>query len=296
MILVFGGQGQLGQELQRQAGLAGIALTALSRAECDIADAGAVQSALQRICPSVAVNCAAYTAVDKAESEPELAMHINATSAGVLAQACAMAGVPLIHLSSDYVFDGRKLDAYVESDPIAPLGAYGRSKADGERAVRDQAQRHLILRTSWVYGAFGHNFLKTILRLAADRDELRIVADQRGCPTATPGLAQAILTLAPRLASAALTNENRLWGTYHLTGSGETTWHGFACEIVDARASITGQRPKVTAISTADFPTPAMRPKNSVLDCSQLRRTFDIVLPDWRVETRRIVRDLLERG
>lgn len=291
MILVLGGQGQLGLELQRQGALAGLPLAAMSRADCDIADPAAVHAVLRRLHPTVVINCAAYTAVDKAESEPTLAMRINGHGAGVVARACDAAGVPLIHLSTDYVFDGSKAGAYVEEDPIAPLGAYGRSKAAGEAEVRQGTRRHVILRTAWVFGVFGHNFLKTMLRLAAEREELRVVADQHGCPTATPGLARAILAVASRLGAG----EVALYGTYHLTGPGATTWHGFAAEIVARQAGVTGRQPRVTAIATAEFPTPAARPCNSVLDCSRFRNDFGLELPDWREETARIVHELLAK-
>jgi dTDP-4-dehydrorhamnose reductase len=293
VILVLGGQGQLGQELQRQAALRGEKLTALSRADCDIADTQAMTRAILGLWPRVVVNCAAYTAVDRAESEPDMASRINAEGARVVAGITNEAGLPLIHLSTDYVFDGTKAGAYVEDDPIAPLGAYGRSKAEGEANVRRMQRRHVILRTAWVYGAFGHNFLKTMLRLSGERDELRIVADQRGSPTGTAGLANAILDIAPKLHAARKSNDNSLWGTYHLTGPEPTTWHGFASEIVAMQAEFTGKRPPVTAIATSDFPTPARRPANSVLDCSRIRKAFGVELPPWREETARAVKELL---
>ena len=189
-------------------------MVALSRAEADIADPAAVRAAISRHKPSLVVNAAAYTKVDAAESETEAARLGNEIGPAVLAAACAAAGVPLIHISTDYVFDGSKDGAYLEDDPIAPINAYGRTKAAGERAVRETRVRHVILRTSWVYGEFGQNFLKTMLKLAATRDELRVVSDQRGCPTSTADLAAAILAIAPRLAAS-----DDVWGTYHYAGS-----------------------------------------------------------------------------
>jgi dTDP-4-dehydrorhamnose reductase len=292
VILVFG-HGQLGQEVARTARARNVPLVTLPRAEADIAERAAVESAIARHRPALVVNAAAYTRVDQAETEAEGAQRANAIGPGVLARACAAAGVPLVHISSDYVFDGAKLGAYREDDPIAPLGVYGRSKAAGETAVRDAQREHVILRTSWVYGAFGHNFLKTMLRLAATQDELRVVADQRGCPTATRELADAILTIAPRL-----TAREDIWGTYHFAGSGATTWHGFATRIVAAQAPLTGRKPRVTAITTAEYPTAARRPANSELDCGLFAQTFGFRARPWEQETDAVVRALVtaERG
>ena len=288
MILLFGAGGQLGRELIRASAARGMPLVALSRAEADIADAGAVRSAISRHEPSVVVNAAAYTKVDAAETESEAARQGNEIGPAVLAAASAAADLPLVHISTDYVFDGNKDAAYVEDDPIAPINAYGRSKAAGERAVRQAAAKHVILRTSWVYGEFGQNFLKTMLKLAVTRDELRVVADQRGCPTSTADLAAAILSIAPRLAA----NEN-VWGTYHYAGSGVTTWHGFASRIVAAQTPLTGRAPRVTAIPTSAFPTPSRRPANSVLDCGKFARVFGFRGQPWTEETDRITRALL---
>jgi dTDP-4-dehydrorhamnose reductase len=285
VILVFGGDGQLGRELARTAAVRGAPLTACGRAQADITDTAAVAAALAAYHPSLVINTAAYTQVDKAESEVAAALAANAEGPAVLARACAGAGVPLLQISTDYVFDGRKTAPYVESDPVAPLGVYGRTKAGGEAAVREILPRHIILRTEWVYGEFGHNFLKTMLRLAGERSELRVVADQHGSPTSTRDLAAAILKIAPRLASGA-----DVWGTYHFTGSGATTWHGFASAIMGAQAPLTGRAPKVIAITTADYPTAAVRPANSVLDCSRFERVFGIRGRPWAEEAAEITR------
>jgi dTDP-4-dehydrorhamnose reductase len=252
----------------------------LSRAQADITNRAAIADAIGRHSPQLVVNAAAYTKVDLAETEAEAARQGNELGPAVVGEACAAAGVPLVHISTDYVFDGRKLDAYVEGDPIAPIGAYGRSKAAGERAVRAATAQHLIMRTSWVYGEFGHNFLKTMLRLATTREELRVVDDQRGCPTSTRDLADAILRIAPRLIA-----RDDVWGTYHFAGSGVTTWCGFASRIVAAQAPITGAKPRVTAITSAEFPTPAGRPANSELDCRLFARTFGFGGRPWTEET-----------
>ncbi len=279
MILVFG-NGQLGQELTRMGAAGRVPLVTLSRAQADITNRAAIAEALRRHSPTLVVNAAAYTKVDLAETEIEAARQGNEVGPGIIGEACAAAGVPLVQISTDYVFDGCKLDAYVEGDPIAPIGAYGRSKAAGERAVRQATAHHLIMRTSWIYGEFGHNFLKTMLRLATTRDELRVVDDQRGCPTSTRDLAGAILRIAPRLIA-----RDEVWGTYHFAGSGVTTWHGFAGRIVAAQAPITGRKPRVTAITSAEFPTPARRPANSELDCSLFARTFGFGGRPWTEET-----------
>jgi dTDP-4-dehydrorhamnose reductase len=196
--------------------------------------------------------------------------------------------LPLVHISTDYVFDGAKTAAYSERDTISPLGVYGRSKAAGETSIRETLERHLILRTSWVYGVYGANFLKTVLQLVRTRNELRIVADQRGCPTGTADLARAVLSIAPRLADRDL-----IWGTYHFAGNGVTTWHGFATEIVAAQAAFTRHRPNVVPITTAEYPTLARRPANSELDSSRFAEIFGFRAADWRDRTREVVSALL---
>jgi dTDP-4-dehydrorhamnose reductase len=287
VILIFGAGGQLGLDLQRCAMQRAVPFMAFSRAEVDITDTGAVSRAVDETRPTVVVNGAAYTKVDLAETETDAARFGNEIGPGVIAAACASRHTPLIHISTDYVFDGEKEGAYAETDAIAPLGVYGRSKAAGEAAVRAAAARHIILRTSWVYGEFGNNFLKAILRLARDRDELRIVADQRGCPTSTRDLAEAILRIAPKLA-----DEEDLYGTYHFAGTGATSWHGFASRIIEAQAQITGRHPRVMEITTADYPAVARRPANSVLDCSLFERTFGFRAHDWSKETEAITKRL----
>lgn len=289
MILIFGGGGQLGQELRRTATSKGIPHTALSHADVDISDSASVARALKAARPSVVVNAAAYTKVDLAEKEPEAARLGNEIGPGVIAAACAAAQTPLIHISTDYVFDGSKTGAYIETDPIAPLGVYGATKAAGEEAVRKGSPHHVILRTSWVYGEFGNNFLKTMLRLASERDELRVVGDQRGCPTSTRDIAGAILRIAPRL-------RPEVYGLYHFAGAGAASWHDFANRIADAQARFTGRRPKVTSITTADYPTPARRPANSVFDCGKFERTFGFAARPWTEETDAAVESLFAGG
>jgi dTDP-4-dehydrorhamnose reductase len=288
LILTFGGNGQLGQDLARASAAQAVPLVALTRAEADVSDEGAVRDAVAVHRPSLVVNAAAYTKVDNAEQDQDAARKGNETGPRILAQICASSGIPLVHVSTDYVFDGTKRGAYAESDPIAPLGVYGATKAAGEAAVRETLREHVIVRTSWAYGEFGHNFLKTMLRLAATRDELRVVADQRGCPTSSADLARAILRIAPRLIA-----REDVWGTYHFAGSGVTTWHAFADRIVAAQAPLTGRRPKVTAITTAEYPTLARRPANSELDCAKFVRVFGFAARPWEEETDRITRTLV---
>jgi len=278
VILVFGGNGQLGQELRRAAGTRAVALHALSHAEADIADSAAVVVALARFKPSLVVNAAAYTKVDLAESHVEEARRGNEIGPAVVAQACAGAGIPMIHISTDYVFDGAKEGAYPESDPVCPISVYGRTKAAGEDAVRRINKSHVILRTAWIYSEFGHNFLKTILGLAATRDELRIVADQHGSPTSASELAEAVLN-----ATSAFLHDRTLAGTYHFTAAGDTTWHGFASRVVEVAARITGRNPQLIPIATADYPTAAKRPANSLLDCRLFIEKFGFRPRHWTV-------------
>ena len=288
MILVLGGHGQLGTELVLQARAANLSLTAAGHNEVDVADPKTIARAIARYRPSLIVNAAAYNNVDKAETQQAAAIRANSLGPSVVAASAKRAGLPMVHISTDYVFDGTKCGAYVESDPTAPLGVYGRTKAAGEAAVRSALPRHVILRTSWLYGEFGHNFLKTMLRLARERDELRVVADQRGCPTSTRDLADAILAVAPRM-----TAREAIWGTYHFAGTGATTWHGFASRIVAAQAPLTGRRPHIVPITTAEFLTRARRPANSELDCGLFAATFGFRGRPWTDEADTIVRALV---
>lgn len=281
----------MGRELARTAAARRIEFTALAHAELDIADPAAVARALALHRPTLIINAAAYTQVDRAESEQAAARRSNEQGPAVLAKTCDAAAVPLIHVSTDYVFDGNKIDPYVEGDPIQPLSVYGKTKAAGEAAVRRATKRHVIVRTSWVYGEFGNNFLKTMVRFAQERDELRVVADQRGCPTSTRSLADALLRIAPRLIAG-----DALWGTYHFAGAGVTTWYGFAQRIIAAQAPLTGRRPTVHPIGTADYPTAARRPANAALDSSLFSRTFDVAPRPWGEETDAVTCEVVKAG
>ena len=284
-LLLLGANGQVGFELRRSLAPLGEVVAAtrdgrlVDGGMCETADFDAVDSLaplVERIAPDVVVNAAAWTAVDLAEHEREAAFHANAEAPRVLADACARRGARLLHYSTDYVFDGRGTRPYRENDPTSPLGVYGASKLVGEEAIRASGADHAILRTAWVYAPRGKNFLLTMLRLGAERDRLRVVADQVGTPTSAAMIADATARV--------IAHSSRASGTWHLTASGQTSWHGFA-EAIFAGAVERGLLPRapvVDAISTAEYPTPAARPAYSVLDTTRLQRDFDIVLPDWR--------------
>jgi dTDP-4-dehydrorhamnose reductase len=290
-LLLFGAGGQLGREVVDRARQTGVLVAARTRAEIDIADSAMVQRALEQVGPAIVVNAAAYTKVDLAEAEAEQALRANAVAPGVLAAACAALDIPLVHLSTDYVFDGSKPSAYQESDPVKPLNVYGASKAAGEEAIRQACGRHLILRTSWVFGRHGMNFVKTVLRLSAERDRISIVTDQHGCPTAAADLAEAILALAPAVVGGDVPS-----GTYHFAGEEATTWHDFAQEIVARQAPLTGRRPTIVPITTAEFAAQAPRPQNSRLDSSKFRATFPVRTRPWQQHVRDLVPRLIAEG
>jgi dTDP-4-dehydrorhamnose reductase len=288
-LLVHGAAGQIGLELCRLRWPADYRITGFDRAEIDITSRQAVADAMRRERPEIVVNAAAYTAVDRAESEADAAFAVNAAAPGYLAAACKAAGIPMIHISTDYVFDGSKAGAYREDDPVNPLGVYGRSKEAGDRAVREALAEHVIMRTAWVYSAHGHNFVRTMLRLAGERPALRVVADQIGSPTSAADAARAIAAIVQRLAVG-----NRHWGTYHFAGAGTVSWHGFAEAIFELAAPWRGMSPKLEAITTAEYPTPARRPANSVLDCRRIAETFGITPRPWRDALAEVIRELYE--
>lgn len=278
--LVFGGEGQLGRALAKAIAPAGWTIVALGRAAADITDADQVARAIDAHEPAVVVNAAAYTAVDKAESESESAFRINAQGAGIVARAASDAQATVIHLSTDYVFDGQASRPWREDDPIAPLGVYGVSKAAGEDAVREAARRHVILRTSWVFGADGNNFVKTMLRLGAERPALKIVADQVGRPTSAHDLADALLAISAKLGGGVSTA--KAYGTFHFANQGAVSWYEFAREIFVQSAQRGGPSPDLAAIPTSDYPTPAKRPAYSVLDCDKLAGLYGIEPRPWQ--------------
>ncbi|TPI61323.1 dTDP-4-dehydrorhamnose reductase [Mesorhizobium sp. B3-1-7] len=282
-LAVTGREGQVAASLVEAArGRDDVEVVAVGRPALDLARPDTVFAALEAARPDIVVSAAAYTAVDQAEDEKDLAFAVNAAGAGKVAEAAARLGVPVIHLSTDYVFDGTKNGAYVETDPTAPLGVYGASKLAGEEAVAAANPRHLILRTAWVYSPFGRNFVKTMLRLAADRDEIPVVADQWGNPTSALDIADAILHAAAKLAN----DKNfAAFGVYHLAGEGDTNWSGFARHILDTSQALGGPHARILDIATADYPTKARRPANSRLSSAKSAAAFRWNAPDWREST-----------
>ena len=295
-LMIVGAGGQLGRELVRLvAAHSRERVTALDRSDLDVADPARVRAAVRRTAPDAVVNAAAYTAVDRAESEPERAFAVNRDGPRHLAEACAEIGAAMIHVSTDFVFDGRTDRPYLEDDPVSPLGVYGQSKADGEAAVRAALDRHLIVRTSWLYGVFGQNFAKTMIRLGREREILRVVDDQRGCPTCAGDLARALL----RLARAVRDSESVSWGVYHFCGEGVATWHEFAEAVLEsARVHLPLAVREIRPISTAEYPTPARRPAFSALDCGKIAKNFGIHPRPWRECLAEVVEDIvrLEEG
>lgn len=282
IILVTGKDGQVGNALVSALRPLGTIVT-VGRAECDLARPQSIADVVRTVRPDIIVNAAAYTAVDKAEDEPDQAYAVNATAPGILAELALKSGAALIHYSTDYVFDGRKTVPYREDEPTNPLSAYGASKREGETAIASVLPRHLVLRTSWVFSAHGANFLKTILRLAKERDTLAVVDDQFGAPTSAALIAAATARLVRSIVADAAAVP---YGTYHLTASGETSWHGFAAHLIAAARELglpirvaDGQ---IQPIPTSAYPTRAKRPVNSRLDTARLRANFGLDLPPWQ--------------
>jgi dTDP-4-dehydrorhamnose reductase len=302
-IVLLGAQGQLGHALAQTLPVLG-EVQAFGRQQADLAHADALRAVLDQHQPQLIVNAAAYTAVDKAEQEPELAHAINAQAPAVLAQWAAAHGAVMVHYSTDYVFDGRSAQPYTEADLPAPQSVYGHSKWAGERAVQTAGCRHLIFRTSWVVGTHGGNFLKTMLRLGTERDSLRVVADQHGAPTAVDLIARTTLDVLQHMMDPAAVKDAQVqastqtpvmwasaddprWGLYHLAAAGETTWHAYACHVIDRAAALgwpmRASAHSIQAIATDQYPLPAPRPANSRLNTQRLQSRFGVVLPDWRV-------------
>jgi dTDP-4-dehydrorhamnose reductase len=278
-ILVVGRTGQVAYELWRGTWPTGTIVDFLDRAQLDLAQPDQVRDAVTAARPQIVVNAAAYTAVDAAEADRDAAFVVNRDGPAALADACGELGAALIHYSTDYVFDGTKTGAYFEDDPINPLSTYGASKAAGEAAIRACFERHVIIRTSWVYSAIGRNFVKTMLRLGQERDELGIVDDQRGSPTAAADIATATIAICAALTAGHADG----FGTFHFCGGGVTSWYGFARAIFAGAAERGLRTPRVVKpIATEAYPTPAPRPCNSALDCGKIEQTYGIVAPTWR--------------
>lgn len=289
-ILITGAQGQVGSELVAITNQSDYEIVAASRSELDITNKKNVDAYVSLVKPDIVINAAAYTAVDKAEEEKDSASAINSNGAENLAITCFKQNIPLLHISTDYVFDGSKNEAYNENEIVSPLGVYGETKWQGEEAIRNHLPQHIILRVAWVFGATGNNFVKTMIRLAKDRDELNIVADQFGGPTSAKSIAKTLVHLVD-----VYQKENTLeWGTYHFCGQAKTSWYLFAKEIFkQAKASkLIDKDVLVNAISTDEFPTLAKRPENSMLDCSKIKQTFGIDMPEWHVELKQVLSEL----
>jgi dTDP-4-dehydrorhamnose reductase len=288
-ILLTGANGQVGRELARKGPREGFHVLSYDRKALDITDPRAVESAIQREACSLVINAAAYTAVDMAESEPAAAFAVNRDGPDHLASACAREGIPLIHISTDYVFDGQKGRPYLETDAVSPLSVYGRSKEEGERRIRAKLKAHVIIRTAWLYGIHGHNFVRTMLRLGRERPSLKVVDDQFGSPTYAADLAEAII----RIAGRCLERKSVVWGTYHYCGAGVTTWFGFAEAVFRLAGGYEDLRVRdIVPIPTSGYPTPARRPSWSVLDCSLIKRTFGITPLPWQESLARMMQDL----
>lgn len=292
-ILVAGNSGQVARALVACATGGPHEVTAIGRPVLDLGQHETIVAALENVRPDIVINAAAYTAVDQAEDDEALATDINATGPGALARACAQRHVPILHISTDYVFDGRASISYSESDPVSPIGAYGRSKLAGEIAVRKENPHHLIFRTAWVYSPYGRNFVKTMLALAETRNEISVVDDQIGCPTSAHDIADALLAVVDCYSTAP---DDLPVGVFHLAGTGIASWADMAAEIFRTSAAMGGPSAQVRRIRSEDFPTKAHRPANSRLDCTKLNQVFGIQLPAWRTSLKACVEQLLASG
>jgi dTDP-4-dehydrorhamnose reductase len=292
-LLVIGREGQLARSLAERAPHHGINATFIGRPQIELADPKTIEAAIGGSSAPIVVNTAAYTAVDQAEGEPDPAWQVNAAAPGIMAAAASARGARLVHISTDYVFDGRSSAFYTEEDEVAPLGVYGRTKLGGEECVRAAGREHAIVRTAWVYSPFGRNFVRTMLTLAKDRPEIRVVADQIGTPTSALDLADGLLTMikAWRADPGSATG-----GTYHLAGGGETSWAGLADHVFGVSRAAGGPVARVAAIPTSGYPTPAPRPANSRLSSDKFVRTFGYRAPAWRVSVDQVVRRLIADG
>lgn len=293
-ILVAGGQGQVGSALAQIGREQGLDLVALGRSDLDITDATSIAAAFEKYKPELLINAAAYTAVDKAESEAELAYAINETAIALLADACASAKIPMFHISTDYVFDGSKEGLYTEDDPVNPLGVYAKSKEAGERALRDRVERHIILRTSWVFGVQGNNFVKTMVRLAKDRDRLTVVADQFGGPSSARGIAEALLTISYQYEK----NYVVAWDTYHYCQQPYVSWHQFAQAIVESATEmgLVDHPVDVAPIPSSEFVTTVQRPMNSKLNTQKIETAFKLAEEaSWKSDVDTVLKVLAQQ-
>jgi dTDP-4-dehydrorhamnose reductase len=288
-ILITGSGGQLGKALVIQTRSFGLEPLAMHHKDLDITRPDQIRKIIGDATPALVVNASAYTNVDGAETNRDAAYAGNRDGPAHLASVCSDCAIPLIHISTDFVFDGRKKTPYLESDPLSPLSIYGKSKAEGETAVRTALEQHLIVRTSWLYSAQGHNFVKTMLKLGRERDQLNVVADQYGCPTSAADLAGAILIMAQKM----IAGNKICWGTYHYCGQGTTTWHGFAEAIFKSAASCENLKiSRVNPITTGQYPLPARRPLQSSLDCNRIRDQFGVETIPWQQSLSRVIGEI----
>ena len=297
-VIVFGGGGQVGLEVSDlaqslSASNSSLSIMTFNSQAGDITNEDLIRNIFTEQHPACVINCAAYTAVDKAESEAPQAFAVNRDGAANLARCCKTFNIPLLHVSTDYVFDGEQSTPYRESDATHPLNVYGESKLQGEQAIREILEQHIILRTSWVFGQYGNNFVKTMLRLAQDREELGIVADQTGCPTPACAIAQTLVAISQRV----LAGEALAWGTYHYAGSPSLSWFDFATHIFQLAHEISGMKiPHLNPIPTSAYPTPAQRPQQTIMECDKIKRVFGIEPANWQAELRTVIESLYTQG
>jgi len=289
-LLIIGSKGQLGSELVRECKKNDFSYLALDLPEFNITDPYQVEKTFADFKPSIVINASAYTNVDKAETEPEIAFSVNSDGPANIAVSCDKNRIPIIHVSTDYVFDGSKGQPYAESDPVSPLGVYGKSKEEGESKLRSILKQHIILRTSWLYGAYGHNFVKTMLRLGIEKEIIKVVSDQYGCPTCAADLAKAVVDISKQITQ----NPKIAWGTYHYCGLGITTWHKFAKAIFEIASQYQNYKvSSVEAITTAQYPTRTKRPAFSALDCGLIKKHFGISTKPWQESLEKTIERIL---
>lgn len=289
-MLIIGSKGQLGWELTRQCKNHGFSSMALDLPELDITDLPQVENTISDYKPSIVINASGYTNVDNAETQAGAAFAVNSEGPANLAETCAKHKISFIHISTDYVFDGSKGEPYFETDSVSPLGIYGQSKEEGESRVRSMLEHHIIIRTSWMYGVHGHNFVKTMLRLGNEKEIIKVISDQYGCPTCAFDLAEAIMNISGQIASDSKT----AWGTYHYCGHGITTWHGFTKEIFEIASKYRRFKiSNVEAITTAEYPTKAKRPPFSALDCNLIKKSFGINTKPWKESLKKTIEQIL---
>jgi len=289
-LLIIGSKGQLGSELVIECKRNDFSFLALDLPEFNITDPSQVKKTLADFMPSIVINASAYTNVDMAETEPEIAYTVNSDGPANLALSCDKNRIPIIHISTDYVFDGSKGQPYVESDPVSPLGIYGKSKEKGESKLRSILKQHIILRTSWLYSAYGNNFVKTMLKLGKEKEIIKVVSDQYGCPTCAADLAEAVVDISKQITQ----NFKIAWGTYHYCGLGITTWHEFAKAIFEIASQYQNYKvSSVEAITTAQYPTKTKRPAFSALDCGLFKKHFGINIKPWQESLEKTIERIL---